>query len=147
MKRFSLAAVIAMAVGTLAGPAQAQIVYPYMPPQYGPFYQTQLSPWLNFLRGGDPAANYFLGVLPEFQRREYNHLFRAQIGQLQILTAPLANPLSEPLELARLPRRLGPSGHPTSFGYTATFFPAPPAGAAQRRGQPYAAPEGSAFRR
>ena len=28
-----------------------------------------LSPYLNLLRGGDPAANYFLGVRPEQQRR------------------------------------------------------------------------------
>jgi hypothetical protein len=29
-----------------------------------------LSPYLNMLRGGDPAANYFLGTLPDFQRRQ-----------------------------------------------------------------------------
>ena len=43
---------------------------PFSPgPAYGPGYQTQLSPFLNLLRGGDASANYFLGVVPEQQRR------------------------------------------------------------------------------
>ena len=38
-------------------------------PVYGPGYQTQRSPFLNLLIGGDPASSYFLGVRPEQQRR------------------------------------------------------------------------------
>jgi len=30
-----------------------------------------LSPYLNLTRGGNPAANYYLGVLPEFDRRAF----------------------------------------------------------------------------
>jgi hypothetical protein len=99
---------------------QAQNTYPYLPPQYGPGYQTPLSPYLNFLRGGDPAANYFLGVLPEFQRRENANQFRAQIGGLQILTAPLRTPAE--IAAQDIPRGFGPTGHPTAFGYTGTYF-------------------------
>jgi hypothetical protein len=149
MRQFIPAALVAFAVVGLPAPAHAQITYPYMPPQYGPFYQTQLSPYLNFLRGGDPAANYFLGVIPEFQRRQNTNQFRAQIGQLQALTAPIINPLAEPVEeAARIPRKLAPSGHPTTFGYTGTFFPGTPTTAAPQRGGAYRPlTEGSTFRR
>jgi hypothetical protein len=47
--------------GAMLGPPQ--------PPQYGLNYRPNLSPYLNLLRGGDPAANFFLGTVPEFQRR------------------------------------------------------------------------------
>jgi hypothetical protein len=138
MRRFtfsSCAALLALAAGW-TGAAQAQISYPFQP-QYGPGYQTMLSPYLNMLRGGDPAANYFLGVLPEQQRRENRNVFQGQIGGLRALTAPLANPLEEALASPEplLPKQLPPSGHSTAFGYTAAFFggqPALPLGA--RRG-------------
>jgi hypothetical protein len=117
--------------------AQAQNTYPYLPPQYGPGYQTPLSPYLNFLRGGDPAANYFLGVVPEFQRRQNAAQFRSQIQGLQILTAPLRNPPEGPE--ADLPRGFIPSGHAATFGFTGSFFGGPQTGvprpAAGGRGQ------------
>jgi hypothetical protein len=119
------AAILALAaVGS--GQARAQNTYPYLPPPYGPGYQTMLSPYLNLLRGGDQASNYFLGVLPEQQRRENRNQFRAQIGNLQIVTAPLRNPLEEPLE--EVPRRFQASGHATAFGYTGSFFGGPAGG-------------------
>ncbi len=121
MRRFTLsscAAMLALAAGWTST-ARAQITYPVQP-QYGPGYQTMLSPYLNMLRGGDPAANYFLGVLPEFQRRENRNQFRSQINQLQVLTAPLRNPLEEPLEEGL--RTFMPSGHATAFGYVGTYF-------------------------
>lgn len=119
-----------LGVVLLAGSTGAQNTYPYLPPQYGPGYQTPLSPWLNFLRGGDPAANYFLGVVPEFQRRQDRNVFRSQIQGLQILTAPLRNPSEEREEL---PRTLWSTGHPTSFGNTASFFNSQGAGMAGGR--------------
>jgi hypothetical protein len=133
MKRFTLAALVTFAALAAPRHARAQITYPYQAPQYGPFYQTQLSPYLNFLRGGDPAANYFLGVIPEFQRRENANQFRAQIGSLQAVTAPLRNPLAEAPEYTRVPRGLPPAGHPTAFGYTGTFFGAAPPGGAPKK--------------
>jgi hypothetical protein len=148
MKRFTLAALAAFAALAAASEARAQNTYPYLPPQYGPYYQTPLSPYLNFLRGGDPAANYFLGVLPEFQRRENANQFRAQIGNLQILTAPLRNPLTEPPEITRIPKKLGPAGHPTAFGYTGTFFgTGQPGTGAPQRGQAARPPVGAPFTR
>jgi hypothetical protein len=144
MRRFtfsSCAALLALAAGW-SGTARAQITYPFTPPQFGPGYQTMLSPYLNFLRGGtnsgSAAANYFLGVLPEDQRRQYSNQFRGNISNLQILTSPLRNPLEEPVEVSDVPRKFFPSGHPTAFGYTGTFF-----GAA---GSPLAAMRGTQIR-
>jgi hypothetical protein len=124
--RICLASVLALApAGTFA---RAQNTYPYLPPQFGPGYQTPLSPYLNFLRGGDPAANYFLGVLPEFQRRQDRNQFRVQIGNLQGLTAPLRlNPLGE-FDVADIPRTLSATGHPAGFGYTGPYFAGSPGG-------------------
>jgi hypothetical protein len=123
MRRFifsSCAALLALAAGW-SGTARAQITQPFTPPQFGPGYQTMLSPYLNFLRN-NPAANYFLGVLPEDQRRQYSNQFRGNISNLQILTSPLRNPLEEPPEVSDVPRKFYPSGHPTAFGNTMTFF-------------------------
>src|SRR5712692_650720 len=46
------------------------------PPPGGP-YGPGLSPYLNLLRGGPPAVNYYNGVLSERDRR----LFQQQAGQ------------------------------------------------------------------
>src|SRR5260370_31720403 len=41
-----------------------------------------LSPYLNLLRGGNPAANYYLGVVPEVERRNNAAQFSAGIQDL-----------------------------------------------------------------
>ncbi len=66
------------------GPVSAQY-YPYPSmPGYSPQYQnnTGLSPYLNLLRGGDPAANYFLGTVPEFQRRSNFNYLQTKIQEI-----------------------------------------------------------------
>src|SRR5262245_36061466 len=99
MKRLILVPLVAFAGLLLPdGSALAQMTYPYGPPAYGPFYRPMLSPYLNLLRGGDPAANYFLGVLPEFQRRENARVFGVAIqGLEQRAETPALTP--EELEL------------------------------------------------
>jgi len=37
-----------------------------------------LSPYLNLVRGGNPAVNYYLGVLTEFDRRAFEGQMLAQ---------------------------------------------------------------------
>jgi hypothetical protein len=84
---------------------------------YGnPYGQPQLSPYLNLLRGGNPAANYYLGVLPEVDRRANTAVFGAAINDLErrSLAAAAVEPnLDEPITT---------SGHPTAFMNTATYF-------------------------
>src|SRR5438094_1431449 len=75
---------VALGLAPLAvGPASAQ---PYLAnrPIYGRGYRPQLSPYLNLLRNnGDPAINYYLGTLPEFQRRQNDLLYRQQLDTLE----------------------------------------------------------------
>jgi hypothetical protein len=120
MKRLLGVAAAAVAGVVLVGaPARAQMVYPYSRPNYGPGYTPQLSPYLNFLRGGDPSANYFLGTLPEFQRRSNAKQFSSAINALNqdLLYQSTAEP-PDPL----LFRPLMETGHPTAFNNTLTYF-------------------------
>jgi hypothetical protein len=67
------------------------------------------------LRGGDPAANYFLGVVPERQRRYNDLLFQREIQDLQ-RREELAP------ETAGLSTVLPSTGHAVYFNTTATYF-------------------------
>ncbi len=99
-----------------SGSASAQ-AYPYNRPNYGPFAQPPLlSPYLNLLRGGDPAANYFLGTIPEIQRRQNTQIFGAAILDLE---QRRINPLTGEVDLGT---PLPGTGHPTAFLNTGTYF-------------------------
>jgi hypothetical protein len=119
MQRFVLSPIV-VSLGFLAltvAPVSAQNIYPYQPPRFGPGYQTQLSPWLNMLRGGDAAANYFLGVQPEFQRRQdRNQIY----GSLQGFSNML--PMRPQVIDRDIDTPLNSTGHPTAFGYTGSYF-------------------------
>jgi hypothetical protein len=77
MKHLLAAAAAAVLGITLAGSASAQGPFrPQAPPNWGPGYKTPLSPYLNLTRPGDPSTNYFLGTIPEIQRRANAQEFR-----------------------------------------------------------------------
>ena len=118
MKRAFIAALVALTASS--GSALAQNVYPYAPPNYGPGYRPGLSPYLNMLRGGDPAANYFLGVQPEFQRRQNAVLFQQQLYGLSAQTSAISAGLTSPE--AALFQPLAATGHATAFNNTAGYF-------------------------
>jgi hypothetical protein len=119
MTRFILAPLAALFAYLAVGvtPASAQFTYPFRPPQYGPYYQTQLSPYLNLLRGGDPAANYFAGVVPEQQRRQDRN---AIYNSLQGIGSQL--PLPPGITDRDIDLPLASTGHATAFGYTGSYF-------------------------
>src|SRR5437868_12007922 len=80
----------AVALAAIAQPASAQFLPQYgnMSPQSlrGPQgfpNQPALSPWLNLTRGGNPATNYFLGVLPEIDRRATQAQLGAAVTDLE----------------------------------------------------------------
>jgi hypothetical protein len=140
MKRFILSPlVLCFTWLAFAGvSAKAQNVYPLVSPQlrgYG--WQTPLSPYLNMLRGGDPAANYFIGVVPEFQRRQDRSLIYGSLQglQMQMLPPPEANP-------ANLYNFLPEAGHPTAFGYPGGYFATGSYVIGPPQGRPLAAPPG-----
>ena len=86
-------------------------------PSPGGPYGPGLSPYLNLLRGGNPAVNYYNGVLSERDRR----MFQQQAGQSILGLEQEVNtvqPGSEDL----LPTLPG-TGHPTAFGYSGAYFP------------------------
>ncbi len=101
-----------------AGTASAQIVSPYAQPNFRPGYRTQLSPYLNLIRGGDPAANYYLGTLPEQQRRQLNQQFSSNIQTLE--------EQEQRLELAPQDKDLAgtkiQSGHGTASNTTLGYY-------------------------
>jgi hypothetical protein len=66
------------------------------------------------LRGGDPAANYFLGVVPERQRRVNDRIFQSEIQQLYRR--------DENGPTAGLSSVLPPTGHSAVFNNTFTYF-------------------------
>jgi hypothetical protein len=121
MKRFILAPLAAL-LGLLAldSSASAQFTYPLQGAQRYPGWHTPLSPYLNLLRGGDPAANYYIGVLPEFQRRQdrgaiYSSL-QGLANQLPPRPGAVERDIDEPLRS---------TGHPVAFGYTGGYFGGP----------------------
>jgi hypothetical protein len=80
-----------------------------------------LSPYLNLLRGGNPAVNYFYGVR--------NNGFAGGFGSGGNFSGspfgrfvPVPDTLSELPEDNRDPLKLGPTGHPTAFGNTLGYF-------------------------
>jgi len=117
MNRLILALLISILFS--AGTASAQFLPP-TGPNYGPGYRPGLSPYLNLLRGGNTAANYYLGTLPEIQRRANAQLFGAQLSELDQLILGKAPP-----EETRLFTPLPDSGHPTMFGNTFSYFGSP----------------------
>jgi hypothetical protein len=109
--------------------AQAQ----FMPgPNYNPYGGPALSPYLNLLRGGDTASNYYLGVVPErFNRSAFGTILGGGgygamgLRNLDIRAAgdpfyagPRPSPGAEDLIDDPLPS----TGHATFFGNTAGYF-------------------------
>ena len=91
-----------------------------------------LSPYLNLLRGGNPAANYYLGVVPEVERRTNAAVVSAGIQDLaRRIEAPPSELSGEDLFPA-LPQ----TGHPVQFfNYSYYFGSGPRAGQQQQLGQ------------
>ncbi len=99
-----------------------------MPNIFNP--QTQpLSPYLNLLRGGNPAANYYYGVRPG----TIGMTPRGIGGAPFIAGGGNRTPFFPQLAVAPDPTGtagdagsvLPPAGHPVVFGNTLGFFPAP----------------------
>jgi hypothetical protein len=80
-----------------------------------------LSPYLNLLRGGDPSANYFLGTIPEQQRRFNAYMTRTALLDLE--SRPTTAAGADPNEALLKP--LPQTGHPTAFGNQLNYFPRP----------------------
>jgi len=125
MKKLLVGAVAAMGLwAAAAAQADAQGLGPYTAPSIRPFdmyNQPNLSPYLNLLRSGDPAANYYLGVVPEIQRRAFTNRALQDFQSLYRQTAPTRD-LLEDIFREPLIRTLPPTGHATAFQNYGTYF-------------------------
>jgi hypothetical protein len=108
---FLVAATLLLAVSSSVN---AQQLGPRIPPQYGPGLRPGLSPYLNLLRGGDTASNYYLGVRTEFQRRDDRVNLLTRTRELEDRTAQIENQDENQIE-----------GTPSDFGDTRAYFAAP----------------------
>jgi len=107
MKRLALALPALLLLAPASASAQQ---YGYPGSYANTLNRPQLSPYLNLLRGGNVASNYFLGTIPEQQRRANDAIFRAQIQSLE--TRPLIPAVTATDDLfGALPG----SGHETAF--------------------------------
>ena len=114
----------AAALGLVAmAPAPAAAQYPYgqsyggYRPMGGAYGRPGLSPYLNMLRGGSPAANYYLGVVPEFERRARDVQYGSALFDLERRAAAPVSAEDEDL----LPSLPG-TGHPAVFGYYQPYY-------------------------
>jgi hypothetical protein len=70
-----------------------------------------MSPYINMLRGGDPAANFYMGVRPEQQRRYDSAL----LSRLPLDISRLESMIDDRVNLDVLEKQLPPTGHPVGF--------------------------------
>jgi hypothetical protein len=143
MKRLMMISAVLVPVLALASPSRAAAQYPGFPaggfygPQFagpgylgpgalgpgyigppGPFAPTPrpvFSPFLELLRGGNPAANYFLGTVPDLQAQAQAARFALPtgIGGGQPTVVPYIDDL-----LPTLPQ----TGHATVFNNYGAYF-------------------------
>lgn len=114
----------------LVGAAEAQYnPFPTLNPgaRFAPYARTpgynptgpRLSPYLNMIRGGNPAANYFLGVVPEIERRRFESQAIAGFQYLEQRQAATAAPAGGEDNLFPT---LSQTGHPVQFMNTAPYY-------------------------
>jgi hypothetical protein len=121
MKRHVTGLAASLAVLLIGAPGRASAQYPQTYPMYPPpsthlGNRAGLSPYLNLLRGGDPAANYFAGVVPAFQNR-------ANFSQIRTAIQEVDQRSAAPAEGLELGKPLDQTGHPTAFGYYSSYYP------------------------
>jgi hypothetical protein len=106
---------------TAANLASAQTLFNPNPTISAPYSRPALSPYLNLLRGGDPAANYYLGVMTEYDRRYRESRIGLPVEQPQYLDPTL----DDRADLDVKDRQLPPTGHTAGFMIYNSFYRVP----------------------
>ncbi|MCE9531045.1 MAG: hypothetical protein K8T89_07960 [Planctomycetes bacterium] len=124
MKNFIICGFLGLTLFTSTAWAQNQLggqSQPYAPNAYNRQSQP-LSPYLNLLRGGNPAVNYFYGVRPGQQFGAFGSPFLGSTGGSGRPTFfPQIDNLYE-LENVNTQDGLKPTGHPFGFNNTMGYF-------------------------
>jgi hypothetical protein len=124
MRYLLLSAIAGMVALGSASVARAQAQYntynqnqPLMPPY---MQQPALSPYLNMVR--TPASNYFLGVLPEQQNRNFQNTYKNLVFDLY---RNQQFSLDDRMELDVPIRQLPPTGHTAGFMIYNSYYNLP----------------------
>jgi hypothetical protein len=121
MNRFVAASVLAVLAGGITAPARAQQFNTLNPlPTRAP--TPGLSPYLNLTNTGNnniPAVNYYLGTVPEQQRRQFQQNAGAAIYNLERLYQ------TPTLGVNDLLQTLPNTGHVAVFNNTGGYFNSP----------------------
>ncbi|HKB02797.1 MAG TPA: hypothetical protein VKD90_11290 [Gemmataceae bacterium] len=123
MNRTALAA---LALALVPAAARAQAPGQFNPNAFAPnMYNRQaqpLSPYLNLLRGGNTAVNYFYGVRPGTQPSAFTGMFnQSAIGPRQTFF-PAVDTLADLTDDPQAAMRVAPTGHPVGFNNTLNYF-------------------------
>jgi hypothetical protein len=83
----------------------------YVPPRVSPYANGGISPYVNLLRGGNPAINYYGLVLPEIQAQNSIQQLQTEVARQQAtVVAPPTN------------QALSDTGHTTRFMQYTQYF-------------------------
>jgi hypothetical protein len=93
-----------------------------------------LSPYLNLLRGGNNAVNYFYGVRPGTQSGAFTGMFGQNGNGPRMTFFAGADNLSDLLDEPRDATKVAPTGHGAAFSNTMNYF-GPTSGQFFSRGQ------------
>lgn len=131
----TLLASLAILVSVQSASAQLNMGYnPSGGQGFGAGSRPNLSPYLNLLRGGNTAANYFLGVRPEVQRRQNASMFGLAITDLERRTANTPEEFA-PTSPVASGTYVYLSNTGPYFNNTGAFFPTPGRPASTLSGQ------------
>jgi hypothetical protein len=110
----------------LSSSASAQGTNPSSPNGYAPNMYNRggqpLSPYLNLLRGGNNAVNYFYGVRPGTQTGPYAGMFNQANTGPRLTFFPGADTMSDLLDDPRDATKVAPTGHAATFSNTLNYF-------------------------
>lgn len=89
-------------------------------PNFAPYWRQPLSPYLDIARGGSPAINYFLGTIPEQERRANFGYLSTELQYLDNRT--LATARGENLVQPITPGAMGLTGVRPVYGATGDYY-------------------------
>jgi len=116
----------AAALAFVSAGARAQAPAQANPNAYAPnMYNRQaqpLSPYLNLLRGGNTAVNYYYGVRPGTQPGAFTGMFAQNAAGPRQTFFPVVDTLADLTDDPQAATRVAPTGHPVGFNNTLNYF-------------------------